>query len=99
MLNRRGLLIGIGALIAAPAIVRVESIMPVRAPRLLTMADILRAKASMIDRIDEYQVFLDPRQYADLLGRAMVRWNTVHAVGTYNGFRLVVTDARPDHEL
>jgi hypothetical protein len=34
MLNRRGLLTGLVSLIAAPAIVRAASIMPVRAPTL-----------------------------------------------------------------
>ncbi len=31
LMSRRGLLIGLGSLIAAPAIVRIESLMPVRA--------------------------------------------------------------------
>jgi len=34
MMNRRGLLTGLGALIAAPAIVRAGSLMPVRRPPL-----------------------------------------------------------------
>lgn len=35
ILTRRGFLAGIGAVLAAPAIVRAESLMPVRAPRLV----------------------------------------------------------------
>ncbi len=36
LLNRRGLLVGLGCLIAAPAVVRAASLMPVRRPRLIT---------------------------------------------------------------
>lgn len=37
-IGRRGFLVGLGALFAAPAIVRVTSIMPVRSPRFITLA-------------------------------------------------------------
>ena len=98
-MNRRGFLIGLGAaLVAAPAIVRIANIMPVRAPRLLTLDEILRAKASMIDSIgptDRYKVFLNPQQYADLIGRKMSRFDQVGEVGTYNGFTLVVNEEIP----
>jgi hypothetical protein len=40
MINRRGLLIGLGSLIAAPAVVRAASLMPVRRPALLTWTQI-----------------------------------------------------------
>src|SRR5258708_12587535 len=35
-MNRRGLLVGLGSLIAAPAVVRAASLMPVRRPALIT---------------------------------------------------------------
>lgn len=35
MIQRRSLLTGLAALIAAPAVVRAESLMPVRAPKLI----------------------------------------------------------------
>lgn len=40
MISRRGVLVGLAAMFAAPAIVRVSSLMPIKpAPRWLTLAD------------------------------------------------------------
>ena len=40
MIARRTFLTGLVSALAAPAIVRVESIMPVRAPKLVTVVDV-----------------------------------------------------------
>lgn len=57
MLSRRGLLTGLGALIAAPAIVRAGSLMPIRRPALITPELILE---SMLDDlsgwVDDLQI-------------------------------------------
>lgn len=41
-LSRRGLLGGLVGIVAAPALVRASSLMPVRAPKLLTSAELNR---------------------------------------------------------
>lgn len=61
--TRRRFLAGLGALLAAPAIVRVAAIMPVRAikPHVLTWEDILmiraKAEAVAIKPVDGYYRF------------------------------------------
>lgn len=41
MISRRSLLLGVGASVAAPAIIRVAPIMPIRAPKLVTINDVV----------------------------------------------------------
>jgi hypothetical protein len=50
IINRRGLIIGLVSLVAAPAIVRASSLMPVRAIEYLSDGDILAILDSRLDR-------------------------------------------------
>lgn len=59
MISRRGLLTGLGALIAAPAIVRATSLMPVRAPLVISWDDAT------------YIAYVHPSAWRDLVGDAV----------------------------
>lgn len=48
MIHRRGLLAGLAAAVAAPAIVRAASIMPVRTPALLRPAELLGIRFKLV---------------------------------------------------
>jgi len=51
MIGRRGFLMGLGALMAAPAIVSVSSIMPVKAMPSVDMLDLLQRRISEAESI------------------------------------------------
>jgi hypothetical protein len=98
MLSRRGLLIGLGAIIAAPAIVRFENIMPVRAVVLRPNLDeILRVPyGQMVESRDRFDVWLRPSQFRELLGYGEYARLPTAEVGTYNGFTFHVRDDQED---
>jgi hypothetical protein len=103
MLSRRGLLIGLGAIIAAPAIVRIQNIMPVRAVVLRPNLDeILRVPyGQMVEHRERFDVWLRPSQFRELLGYGeYARLPTAEVgtieVGTYNGFTFHVRDDQED---
>jgi hypothetical protein len=98
MLSRRGLLIGLGAIIAAPAIVRIQNIMPVRAVVLRPSLDeILRVPYThMVERREGFNVWLRPSQFRHVLGYAEHARLPTAEVGTYNGFTFHVADDQED---
>jgi hypothetical protein len=54
VLGRRGFLLGLGAAIAAPAIVRAASLMPVRVPRLLRDREaVMRAMVELLSQAND----------------------------------------------
>jgi hypothetical protein len=100
MLSRRGLLIGLGAIIAAPAIVRIQNIMPVRnvlLPVRVPLDEILRVPyPQMVERREGFNVWLRPGQFRKLLGYAEHARLPTAEVGTYNGFTFHVADDQED---
>jgi hypothetical protein len=98
MLTRRGLLASLGAIIAAPAIVRIANIMPVRAVVLRPSLDeILRVPyGKMVERREGFNVWLRPSQFRDLMGYAHHARLPTAEVGTYNGFTFHVADDQED---
>lgn len=68
--SRRGFLRGLGALFAAPAIVRVESLMKVVAPKLIIPPPIIRAGFDpLIHSMLDYEDF---GPYSDMLGKEAI---------------------------
>ena len=80
-LKRRGFLLGLGALIAAPAIVRIENIMPVRAPKLVL------APASALDVLKRQPASVLPGQitYTSIPGTTVAE-GKVYAGGKWRGY-------------
>ena len=86
-LPRRGFLLGLGALIAAPAVVRASSLMPVRAFKQLTAQEYVDLiMKPMIDKLNQqiadsiiygspYQLNYD----ADLFGITRLTLNDLHS--------------------
>jgi hypothetical protein len=74
-MNRRGFITGVIALVAAPAIVRVSSLMPVRAivpANYLSLAQITRESVQMFLDSNTFLANFD-RQYDDLFARDNAR--------------------------
>jgi hypothetical protein len=50
MIARRSFLTGLGSLIAAPAVVKISSIMPIKRPRLLSLHEITREAIMLFNK-------------------------------------------------
>lgn len=78
MINRRGLITGLISLIAAPAIVRAESLMKCKSIRLFSNDEIIN---SVVDIWSKSNQFID--EYAFLYGE---QWTKLE-IDTMNGIR------------
>jgi len=63
--SRRSFITGLAALVAAPAVVRASSLMPVKAPKLLTDDETLQRIIRMFEESNRYLVDMMQQQIAD----------------------------------
>jgi hypothetical protein len=74
--NRRGLLLGLGSLIAAPTIVRAASLMPVKALQPIKWHTLRYAEANTFQLYSGYNLFIDEDLMFD---DAMIKSMLAHA--------------------
>jgi hypothetical protein len=99
MINRRGLLTGLGALFAAPAIVRVESIIPVRTPPLI-LSDacemLVMPPPTIIAPDLDYVAFVAPQMIRDLMNAgALLQGGPDGGIAEVEGMRIAVRPISP----
>ena len=69
--SRRGFLLGLGAVVASPAVVRAESLMAIKPEKVLSLVD------ETVERfVEEYRShFIDAMRYAMLYGNGPWKFN------------------------